>query len=51
MLKLPYSKFKFNFVSEETATEPHKDFDETKAAVLYNLSGKFYDGKMANIFS
>ena len=40
-LKLPNSKFKFNFVSEETALKLLKDLDENKAADLDNLSGKF----------
>ena len=40
-LKLPNSKFKFTFVSEDTVLELLKDLDENNAAGLDNLSGKF----------
>ena len=39
ILKLPNSKFKFNFVFEETLLKLLKDLDENKAAGLDNLSG------------
>ena len=42
VLKLPNSKFKFNFVFEETALKLFKDLYESKAAGLDNLSGKFW---------
>ena len=38
--KLPNSKFKFTFVSEETVLKLVKDMDENKVAGLDNLSGK-----------
>ena len=41
ILKYPNSKFKFNFVSEETVLKLLQDLDENKAAGLDNLSGKF----------
>ena len=41
ILKYPKSKFKFNFVSEETVLKHLQDLDENKAAGLDNLSGKF----------
>ena len=41
ILKLPSSKFKFNFISEETVLKLLKDLDENEAAGLDNLSGKF----------
>ena len=40
-LKYPNSKFKFNFVSEETVLKLLQDLDENKAAGLDNLSRKF----------
>ena len=40
ILKYPNSKFKFNFVSEETVLKLLQDLDENKAAGLDNLSGK-----------
>ena len=40
ILKYPKSKFKFNFVSEETMLKHFLDLDENKAAGLDNLSGK-----------
>ena len=39
--KFPNSKFKINFVSEETVLKLLKDLDENKVARLENLSGKF----------
>ena len=41
-LKLPNSKFKFDFVSEETVLKLPKDLDENKAAGLDNVPGKFF---------
>ena len=41
ILNYPNSKFKFNFVSEETVLQLLQDLDENKAAGLDNLSGKF----------
>ena len=41
ILKLPNSKFKFNFVSKGTVLKLLKDLDENKAAGLDNLPGKF----------
>ena len=41
VLKLPNSKTKFTFVSEETELKLLKDMDENKPAGLDNLSGKF----------
>ena len=41
ILKYPNSKFKFNFVSEETILKLLQDLDENKAPGLDNLSGKF----------
>ena len=41
ILKYPKSKFKFNFVSEETVLKHLQDLGENKAAGLDNLSGKF----------
>ena len=40
-LKLPNSKFKFTFVSEDTVLELLKDLNENNAAGLDNLSSKF----------
>ena len=40
-LKLPISKSKFNFVSEETVLKILKYMDESKAVGLDNLSAKF----------
>ena len=40
-LKLPISKSKFNFVSEETVLKILKYMDESKAVGLDNLSPKF----------
>ena len=41
ILKYPNSKFKFNFVSEETVLKLLQNLDENKAAGLDNLSVKF----------
>ena len=41
ILKYPNSKFKFNFVSEETVLTLLRDLDENKAAGLDNLSEEF----------
>ena len=41
ILSYPNSKFKFNFVSEETVLKLLQDLDENKAAGLDHLSGKF----------
>ena len=41
ILKLPKSKFKSDFVPEETILKLLKDLDGNKAAGLDNLSGKF----------
>ena len=41
ILKLPNSKFKFNFASDETVLKLLKDLNENKAVGLDNLSGKF----------
>ena len=41
ILNYPNSKFKFNFVSEETALQLLQDLDESKAAGLNNISGNF----------
>ena len=41
ILKLTNSKFKFNFVSEETVLKLLKDLDKNKAAGLDNIFGIF----------
>ena len=41
ILKLPNSKFKFTFVSEDTVLTRLKDMDGNNAAGLDNLSEKF----------
>ena len=40
VLKLPNTRFKFTFVSEDTVLKILKNMDEKKAAGLDNLSGK-----------
>ena len=40
-LKLPHTRFKFTFVSEDSVLRILKNMDENKAAGLDNLSGKF----------
>ena len=40
-LKLPNTRFKFTFVSEDSVLKILKNMDENKAAGLDNLSGKF----------
>ena len=40
-LKLPNTRFKFTFVSEDSVLKILKSMDENKAAGLDNLSGKF----------
>ena len=40
-LKLPNTRFKFTFVSEDSVLKVLKNMDENKAAGLDNLSGKF----------
>ena len=40
-LKLPNTRFKFTFVSEDSVLKILKNIDENKAAGLDNLSGKF----------
>ena len=40
-LKLPNTRFKFAFVSEDSVLKILKNMDENKAAGLDNLSGKF----------
>ena len=41
ILKLPNSKFKFDFVSEKTVLKRLKDLDGNKGRRLCYLSGKF----------
>ena len=41
IIKVPHSKFKYTFVSEQTVLELFRDKNEYKIAGLDNISGKF----------
>ena len=50
ILKLPNSKFKFNFGSEGIVLKLFNNLNENKTAVSDNLSGKFFK-RRSNCFS
>ena len=46
IIKVPHSKFKYTFVSEQTVLELFRDKNEYKPAGLDNISGKFLKDKV-----